>query len=220
MLRKILKLMRFTLLGVGVMQAATLHRSPLSSAPPINAWKDDSATAGADVRYDGTNISSSDSHYYDGHRGTDFGASYGTAVYASTSGPIYMTYTSCPPNGGYLGNGCGYGFGNFVAIKPDNMVSVVAHLSSVSISSLVSVACTSGPGGTLLGYSGNSGSSSAAHLHFELRVNDLAATSMSYDPFGGTSSTQSFDYWYSTMWVADPLHPGSNMRYPLTTCSQ
>jgi murein DD-endopeptidase MepM/ murein hydrolase activator NlpD len=220
MLRETLKVIAVVLLGICMMQAATLHRSPLSSAPSINAWKDDSSAAGIDIRYDGTNISSSDPHYYDGHRGTDFAAPYGTAVYVSASGPIYMTYTTCPPNGGYLGNGCGFGFGNFVAIKhSDNMVSVVAHLSSVTVSSLVSVACFSGPGGNLLGYSGNSGDSSGAHLHFELRINDLSAASMSYDPFGGSFSTQTFDYWYSTTLVADPLHPGSSMRYPLTTCA-
>jgi len=85
MLRGTLKMITFAFLGIGMVQAATLHRSPLSSTPPINAWKDNSATVGVDIRYDGTNISSSDSHYYDGHRGTDFGASYGTPVYASSA---------------------------------------------------------------------------------------------------------------------------------------
>jgi murein DD-endopeptidase MepM/ murein hydrolase activator NlpD len=220
MFQNTLKTIAFALLGIGMAQAQTYHRLPLAStSTPINAWKDDSTNPNIDTRYDGTNIPSSNSHYYLGHRGTDFGVPYGTPVYASAKGNEYLTNNTCAPNGGYRGNSCGSGFGNYVSIKhTDNMVSVVAHLSSVSVT-LSSIACTSGPGGTLLGYSGNSGDSSGAHLHFELRINNLLATSTSYDPFGGSYSTQWWNYWYTTTSVADPLRPGYYMTYPLTTCA-
>ncbi len=218
MLHAICAAILFALIGIDTAQAATLHRLPLAYVPyNINAWKDASATTGVDVRYDNITIPSG-SFYYDGHRGTDFAAPYGTTVYASARGTVYSTNNVCAPNGGYLGNPCGSGFGRFVAIKhADNMVSIYAHLSSVSVFS-GSITCISGPGGKTVGVSGNSGSSSGAHLHFELRINDLSGTSMSYDPFGGTASTQTWDYWYDWAWVSDPLRPGFNMHYPVTTC--
>jgi len=80
MLRGTLKMITFAFLGIGMVQAATLHRSPLSSTPPINAWKDNSATVGVDIRYDGTNISSSDSHHIVGLNGNKVAKTKSAAI--------------------------------------------------------------------------------------------------------------------------------------------
>lgn len=202
--------------------ATTYHRLPLAYIPySINAWYDNSPNSdGVTRRYDGLSISSSSSYFYDGHKGTDFGAPYGTVVYTSASGVIYDKYTLCSPNGGFRGNTCGLGFGNYVAIKhADNMVSIYAHLSSVSVGAIgTTISCTNGPGGTTVGYSGNSGDSTGAHLHYGLRYNNLSASSPNYDPFYGSWSTQQFEYWAYYALVSDPLRPGYNMHYPAATC--
>jgi len=218
MIRAIFVAIMLALMGVGAAQTQTLHRLPLAYIPyPINAWKDDNASVGTDTRYDGTNIPAG-AFYYDQHRGVDFGAPYGTTVYASATGTIFLTETTCAPNGGFRGNTCGFGFGNFVALShADGLVSVVAHLSSVSYTTPIT--CVSGPGGKQLGVSGNSGDTSGAHLHFELRLTNLSGSSPSYDPFGGSSSTQAFHRWRDWANVYDTLKGVPfTMPYPTTLC--
>lgn len=222
MIRLVFSAMAFVILLVSAEFAhATKHRLPMAYIPySINYWKDGSSTSGVNLRYDSTNIPSSSPRYYDGHRGIDFAMPYGSTVYLSATGTVFAKVSSCAPNGGYIGNSCGSYFGNYVAVKhPDNLVSIYAHLSSVTTAAVNStVTCVSGPGGTSVGSSGNSGNSSGAHLHYELRINNLAAASMSYDPFGGSASTQSSHYWYDWALVPDTLKPGFNMPYPVTTC--
>lgn len=217
-----MKLGVFLLAGMvtSTAMAVTYYRVPLYYVPyDITAWKDATPSGdGVTQRYDGEYISSSSSYFYDGHRGTDFGAPYGTTVYNAADGNVYSTVDTCPPNGGYLGNPCGYYFGNFVAIKDvDDFVSIYAHLSVVSVYSGYQ-SCVTGPGGNKVGESGNSGSSSGSHLHYELRIDDLSASSMSYDPFGGSVSTQTWFRWYDWAWEPDPLNPGYSMSYPITAC--
>ena len=97
----------------------------------------------------------------------------GTAIYAAGSGSILFTAVdgrNCNPNT-YPGGvqGCidaGY-FGTRVHIAhPDRTQSRYVHLSSIApgISNGVAVAA-----GALIGYSGNSGTSTGPHLHYEER---------------------------------------------------
>lgn len=94
--------------------------------------------------------------YGPGHLGIDITAPEGSNVYAAGSGVVTMA------QGGY-----NYGYGNVVQIDHGNgYVTVYAHLSQINVSQ-----CQSVGQGTLIGYSGNTGNSFGAHLHFEIRIN-------------------------------------------------
>lgn len=206
-------------LGTGIAEAETKYRLPLAFGPSITAWADHWHTLyvyNSNVRYDGTVIFPGSPYYYGTsprHRGTDFGVTVGTPVYAAASGTVKWVQTGCTP-----GNlTCGGGLGNWVAIlHADGWYSIYAHLSSVGVSMNQPITCISGPGGTQIGLSGNTGDSTGAHLHFELR-NGLSGSSISRDPFAGSES-QPTEYWAQFAWVPDPLRPGYNMHYPTTLC--
>jgi len=98
---------------------------------------------------------------YHGYPAIDFNTGYGFPIYAAGNGTLTAytgcnatTYSTCGPDN----------FGNAVRINhPNGLTSWYAHLSSVSRGS--------GPvsAGELIGYSGNSGHSYGAHLHYEVR---------------------------------------------------
>ncbi len=93
--------------------------------------------------------------YGPGHLGIDISAPEGSNAYAAGSGVVTMA------QGGY-----NYGYGNVVQIDHGNgYVTVYAHLSSYNVS-----VCQSVGQGTVIGYSGNTGNSEGAHLHFEIRI--------------------------------------------------
>jgi murein DD-endopeptidase MepM/ murein hydrolase activator NlpD len=102
-----------------------------------------------------------DNHFLSGydfsgvHRGIDIKAPLGVPIYAADAGVIVYA----GPND--------YGYGNLVVIDHGNgWQSVYAHLSQWNVSCGQSVFQ-----GNLIGLSGNTGRSSGAHLHFELRYN-------------------------------------------------
>ncbi|MBX3065491.1 MAG: peptidoglycan DD-metalloendopeptidase family protein [Anaerolineae bacterium] len=161
--------------------------------PPItlNSAKFDSPVAGYIITQEfGVN----------NHRGTDFGLRVGSTVSASGNGTAFtlrcQRCRSDAPNfrsqnvsdndrGALNDPAWGYGFGNLVIVRyaweslPDAMRSVMtqrglsngfvyaihAHLSDISVANnqLVSK-------GTVIGLSGNTGNSTGAHLHLELRL--------------------------------------------------
>lgn len=131
------------------------------------------------------------------HRGTDFGVSIGTPVYAAAEGTVIRSVTGCP-NTGSLSSTCGGGFGNHVILLHDGgNATLYAHLSpdGTQIRNGAHVAC-----GQLLGHSGHSGRSSAPHLHFEVRAGVTDAASYfsrgrTLDPYGGACSSQSENLW-------------------------
>lgn len=93
--------------------------------------------------------------YGPGHLGIDISAPEGSNVYAAGAGVVTMA------QGGY-----NYGYGNVIQIDHGNgYVTVYAHLSQINVS-----LCQAVGQGTLIGYSGNTGNSFGAHLHFEIRV--------------------------------------------------
>ena len=85
------------------------------------------------------------------HHGCDFSVSIGTPVYAPADGVIKRAY--------YLG-----GFGNHIKIDHSGGYSTVfAHLSKINVKSGQKVVR-----GEIIGLTGNSGRSTAPHLHYEV----------------------------------------------------
>jgi len=87
-----------------------------------------------------------------GHNGIDIAAGYGSPIKAISDGQI-------------VANGTNDGWGNWVAIKhPNNMVSLYAHMSSLSflkVGSNVKV-------GDVIGYEGATGHVTGSHLHLSI----------------------------------------------------
>ena len=106
--------------------------------------------------------------YRDGgefHGGLDIMCGYGAPLYAVADGVV----TSTGPWGGY---------GNLVIINHGSGVeSYYAHMSSIVVPAGTWVTA-----GTLLGYSGDTGYVTVAHLHFELHVNGSKVDPMPYMP--------------------------------------
>ena len=90
-----------------------------------------------------------------GYNGVDLAAAIGTPVRAAASGEVIVSKSS-----GWNG-----GYGNYVVIKHSNGTQTLyAHTSS----NTVGVGATVEAGETIA-YVGNSGRSTGAHLHFEVR---------------------------------------------------
>lgn len=97
------------------------------------------------------------------HAGIDFGASYGTAIKAAKSGKVI-----------YRGEMSGYG--NVIVIDHGGGISTLyAHQSSFAASLNQNVVQ-----GQTIGYVGNSGNVTGAHLHWEVRVNGTPVDPMGY----------------------------------------
>ena len=91
------------------------------------------------------------------HAGIDFGAPIGTPVYVARSGSV-------------IAAGAASGFGQWVKLRhPGNITTVYGHISrwTVTVGQAVQA-------GQLIAYSGNEGRSTGPHLHFEVRVDDIA----------------------------------------------
>lgn len=90
-----------------------------------------------------------------GYNGVDLAAAAGTTVRAAAAGEVIVSRSS-----GWNG-----GYGNYVVVKHGNGTQTLyAHLNSVS----VGVGAYVGAGDTIGGV-GNTGRSTGAHLHFEVR---------------------------------------------------
>lgn len=133
--------------------------------------------------------------YSSWHSGTDIGVGIGTPVLAAEDGKVVTAmHVTNDPNGPYYTNASGqsikdhrfvasngYGYGNNVLIdhgKGTNGVKYstrYAHLSSLTVSAGQVVRK-----GQVIGYSGNTGNSFGAHLHFEIRENGTCVNPMGY----------------------------------------
>lgn len=99
------------------------------------------------------------------HTGIDFVAPVGSSVKAASKGCVIEAATGW--NGGY---------GTVIKIKhADGIVSLYAHLSKA----LVRVG-TCVEAGQVIARSGNTGNSTGAHLHFEIRLNNAPINPLNY----------------------------------------
>lgn len=99
------------------------------------------------------------------HKGIDISGPgvYGKPIIAADSGKVIMA------GWGYYGSGYG-GYGNVVAIDHGGGYSTLyGHCSKVAVSKGQTV-----KKGQVIAYVGNTGDSTGAHLHFEIRVNGVA----------------------------------------------
>ncbi len=97
------------------------------------------------------------------HEGIDIAVAEGTPIRASKGGTVIMASY----NGGY---------GNYTCIDHGSGLSTCyAHQSAFAASAGQSV-----NQGQVIGYSGNTGSSTGPHLHFEVRINGAAQDPMGY----------------------------------------
>lgn len=97
------------------------------------------------------------------HKGMDFTAPKGTAVYASGDGEIYRAQRSTTfGNVIYIDHGYGY-------------KTIYAHLSKMLVKRGENI-----KRGDLIGYVGNTGLSVAPHLHYEVHKNDVALNPINF----------------------------------------
>jgi murein DD-endopeptidase MepM/ murein hydrolase activator NlpD len=97
------------------------------------------------------------------HEGIDIAVPEGTPIRAAKAGTVAIA--------AYTG-----GYGNYTCVDHGGGVSsCYGHQSSYAVSSGDSVAQ-----GEVIGYSGNTGSSTGPHLHFEIRVNGSAVDPLGY----------------------------------------
>lgn len=110
------------------------------------------------------------------HKGIDIAGSgiYGAAVVAADSGTVVEAVSGFGV--GYYGSSDGGGYGNHIYIDHGNgFCTMYGHLSRVSVSAGQTVTK-----GQKIGNVGSSGSSTGAHLHFEVRRNGTAVNPMNY----------------------------------------
>jgi len=113
------------------------------------------------------------------HNGIDIsGTPWGSNIYAANDGIVTYVYEGCADDG-YYGNPCGGGYGNWVIIQHENNVyTVYAHMLKdipVSIGQTVSR-------GQVVGYMGDSGSSTGKHLHFAVSIGNPRGSAVFYNP--------------------------------------
>lgn len=99
------------------------------------------------------------------HQGIDISGAgnFGSPIYAAADGVVTSVFAGCPSKGRGYGDPCGGQLGNAVTINHQNgYYTSYGHLHKtikVSVGQKVKK-------GQLIGYMGNSGSSTGAHLHF------------------------------------------------------
>ena len=97
------------------------------------------------------------------HEGIDIAVAEGTPIFAAASGTVILA--------AYSG-----GYGNYTCIDHGGGLSTCyGHQSGFAVSSGSSVSQ-----GQVIGYSGNTGSSTGPHLHFEVRINGAATDPLGY----------------------------------------
>ena len=175
-----------------VTQAAGTYNRPL-----LNCGSSCGVSAYFDVAQTAKDVYSAGQDYncgweaYSGHQGVDFtGGGVGArSIVAAADGEVTYTHDGCE-SVGYYKNDCGGGYGNWVRIKhaDSGTITTYAHMEkgSVAVKTGQKVKC-----GDVLGRIGSSGSSTGAHLHFDVRP---ASGGNRYDPYHGSCNTRASEW--------------------------
>lgn len=172
--------------GVGAIVAAGLLAEGVVNAAPATAstvwWfpltKRPKRTSGYGTRVDP--VTHEAGAFHDGN---DFDCAVGTPVYAMRAGTVNFA--------GLSGATVDVGYGNYVRVQHDGGYETgYGHLQAINVAVGAAVQA-----GTLLGFSGNTGKSTGAHLHVLMHLNGSP-----YDPTAildaaplATGSTQPLD---------------------------
>lgn len=171
-----------------------------SSGASSQKWKFEEVTGGGDTGNGGytyptgtSNRKLSQTFAGNSHRGIDIIGSIGTPIYAFADGIVAFRQSYSAniwPNGD---SNSMESMGNLLCINhfnPDSSIVTGNYVQSVYMhmrdAALVNQGATVSKG-QLIGYIGNSGLSSGAHLHFNLGVNNLASMKPGYTGYTGMS---------------------------------
>jgi murein DD-endopeptidase MepM/ murein hydrolase activator NlpD/GH25 family lysozyme M1 (1,4-beta-N-acetylmuramidase) len=160
--------------GDQIDQVESNYKLPYSFKKPVGTPANQQAFLAGVINYLGTNLSGPSTINYDGHPGYDFPIAINTSVFASADGWVETANTvSSDPAGMYIRlqhDSAGY-------------QTQYQHLSQVLVTPGVNVTR-----GQLIGKSGNTGNSTGAHLHFEVKKHISGTTWVAVDPYGWTGS--------------------------------
>lgn len=135
----------------------TTERPPTASYG-VYIWPAEGVIS-SDFGYRTVSVGSSD------HKGIDIAGEADSDIVAADGGEVIFA-------------GDGGGYGNLVKIRHDNgAVTYYGHCSSLAVSEGERVAR-----GQVIAYMGTTGVSTGVHLHFEVRVDDIAQDPMNYLP--------------------------------------
>ena len=113
------------------------------------------------------------------HKGIDYAATAGTPIYAAADGCLTMRYQYNAEKK--------TGYGNLIELKVDNPAGVTVKYAHLSCFADTLVPDSSGKicvkKGQIIGFVGNTGGSTGAHLHYEIQQNGKTI-----DPLGESSS--------------------------------
>ena len=102
------------------------------------------------------------------HAGIDIsGCGFGSPIYSIGEGTVSAVTNTCADRG-YYGRRCGGGYGNAVRVKYSGGMEVIySHIMGSNIRVSVGQRVSKGQ---IVGYMGNSGSSTGTHLHFQVNM--------------------------------------------------
>lgn len=106
------------------------------------------------------------------HLGMDIGGRWGSNLYAPCDGVVIYMATGCDGNGGYLGNTCHGGAGNYLVMLSQMNGTTYAikmfHMTNENYIGWSYGEFITVYRGQVLGFMGHSGSSTGTHLHIEV----------------------------------------------------
>lgn len=115
------------------------------------------------------------------HNGMDIGGRFNSELYAPCDGLVIYVATGCQSDGGYLGNSCNGGAGNYLVMVTE-MNGTMYGMRFLHMMNNNYIGWSSGKiievsRGDVIGHMGHSGNSTGTHLHFDIvNLGDIGYT--------------------------------------------